>query len=306
MPHTCADCRGRASSRPRLDNAPGAGYGPSFDYPRVTDGLRGRGLGAAAVLRRVDRLVMALAVAGGIAAAGPSSALAARYGSRTLRVGTHGGDVSQLQRLLTGAGHRTRRDGAFGPRTARALRMTERELELRADGVASRREQRAIRRSVGDPTTGGGAVFVAPPPPTRVKPGVVGAVTDEGLAVAPRAAPRAVKRVIAAGNEIARAPYKWGGGHGRWRDDGYDCSGSVSFALHGAGLLDASLTSGDLARWGERGAGRWITIYANRDHVYMVVAGLRFDTSAQSRAGSRWSAAPRASDGFSATHPAGL
>ncbi len=252
---------------------------------------------------------MLLAVAVGIALAIPTPAMAARYGSRTLRTGAHGGDVSQLQRLLTEAGHRTRHDGEFGPRTARALTLTERELELRADGVASRGEQRAIKRSVGAAATGGGAVFVAPTAPrapTKVRPGRAGAVTDQGLAVAPASAPRAVKQVIAAGNVIALAPYKWGGGHGQWRDDGYDCSGSVSFALHGAGLLDGSLTSGGFARWGERGEGRWITLYANADHVYMLVAGLRFDTSAQSRAGSRWTTEPRPSDGFTATHPEGL
>ena len=259
--------------------------------------------------RRVDRLTMVLAMAVGIAVAVPSPAMAARYGSRTLRIGAHGGDVTQLQRLLTEAGHRTRRDGEFGPRTARALMKTERELELRADGVASRGEQRAIKRSVGDTTTGGGAVFVPPTvprAPTKVRPGRAGAVTDQGLAVAPASAPRVVKQVIAAGNVIALAPYKWGGGHGKWQDDGYDCSGSVSFALHGAGLLDGSLISGDFARWGEHGAGRWITLYANADHVYMVVAGLRFDTSAQSRDGSRWTTEPRSSDGFAVTHPKDL
>jgi hypothetical protein len=112
--------------------------------------------------------------------------------------------------------------------------------------------------------------------------------------------------VIAAGNVIAKEPYKWGGGHGRWDDDGYDCSGSVSYALHGAGLLDSPLVSGDFAHWGDRGNGRWITIYANADHVYMVVAGIRFDTSARSRTGSRWTTEDRSSAGFAVTHPDGL
>jgi hypothetical protein len=115
-----------------------------------------------------------------------------------------------------------------------------------------------------------------------------------------------VKDVIAAGNVIAKTPYKWGGGHGRWDDSGYDCSGSVSYALHGAGLLEASLVSGDFAAWGSPGRGHWITIYANRDHVYMVVAGMRFDTSARSRTGSRWTIEERASDGFAIVHPRGL
>jgi hypothetical protein len=115
-----------------------------------------------------------------------------------------------------------------------------------------------------------------------------------------------VRRIIAAGDRIAGKPYKYGGGHGTWDDTGYDCSGSVSYALHGAGLLDGPLVSGDFAHWGARGRGSWITIYANADHVYMVVAGMRFDTSARSRTGSRWTMEGRPSDGFSVTHPDGL
>ena len=259
----------------------------------------------AAMPSRVKTLLL-LVTAFAVAAALPSSATAARYGSRTLAPGMSGGDVKKLQRYLTEAGHRTSRDGEFGPRTGRALKATERELELRANGVATPRELRAIRRAVVEAPTGGGAVYTAPPPLTKVKPGAVGQVTGEGFAVTPAAAPRVVKNVIAAGNEIALAPYKWGGGHGQWRDDGYDCSGSVSYALHGAGLLDGSLISGDFARWGDRGAGRWITVYAHADHVYMVVAGMRFDTSAQSRTGSRWTADTRSADGFAVTHPKGL
>jgi len=235
----------------------------------------------------------------------PAGASAASYGSRTLRVGAHGKDVKRLQAYLGSAGHRVVRDGEFGPRTRRALIATERELELRADGVATRREQRAIRRAVRVASTGG-AAYVAPPPPQQVVPGEDGRVNDDGFAVPPSSAPRVVKEVIAAGNAIATTPYKWGGGHARWDDTGYDCSGSVSYALHGAGLLDSPLVSGDFAHWGERGRGSWITIYANADHVYMVVAGMRFDTSARSRSGSRWTMEGRPSDGFSVTHPNGL
>jgi cell wall-associated NlpC family hydrolase len=235
----------------------------------------------------------------------PAQASAASYGSRTLRVGTHGADVRKLQRYLDSAGHRVARDGEFGPRTLRALRATEAELELRADGVATKREQRAIRRAVAAASTGG-ASYSPPPPPDEVVPGADGTVTDDGFAVPPRSAPEPVKKAIAAGNAIATTPYKWGGGHPRWDDTGYDCSGSVSYALHGAGLLDSPLVSGDFARWGETGPGRWMTIYANADHVYMVVAGMRFDTSARSRSGSRWTMEQRPSDGFAVTHPKGL
>jgi cell wall-associated NlpC family hydrolase len=240
-----------------------------------------------------------------VAVAMPAAAGAASYGTRTLSLGAHGGDVKKLQRYLLSAGHRVARDGEFGPRTQRALRLTEAELELSADGIATTREQRAIRRAVKDPGTGG-AAYVAPPPPEKVVPGAKGTVTADGFAVPPESAPEVVKEVIAAGNAIATTPYKWGGGHARWDDTGYDCSGSVSYALHGGGLLDSALVSGDFARWGSPGVGRWITIYANGGHVYMVVAGMRFDTSARTQTGSRWTMEQRDSGAFSVTHPKDL
>jgi cell wall-associated NlpC family hydrolase len=131
-------------------------------------------------------------------------------------------------------------------------------------------------------------------------------VRADGSAIAPDDAPDIVKRVILAGNAIAKFPYKWGGGHGAWRDNGYDCSGSVSFALAAAGLLDRPLTSGLFMRYGDEGPGDWITIYANDGHVFMVVAGLRFDTSGRGRAGTRWQEAPRTVAGFAVRHIAGL
>jgi len=131
-------------------------------------------------------------------------------------------------------------------------------------------------------------------------------VLRDGTAVAPEDAPDVVKRVILAANEIAKFPYKWGGGHGAWRDNGYDCSGSVSFALAGAGLLGRPLTSGLFMNYGAPGRGRWITIYANSGHIFMVVGGLRFDTSGQGRAGTRWQAEPRTTAGFAVRHIPGL
>ncbi len=131
-------------------------------------------------------------------------------------------------------------------------------------------------------------------------------VLGDGTAVAPENAPDVVKRVIMAANEIAKFPYKWGGGHGAWRDNGYDCSGSVSFALAGAGLLDSPLTSGGFLNYGAPGRGRWITIYTHSGHIFMVVAGLRFDTSGQGRAGTRWQEEPRSTAGFEMRHVPGL
>jgi hypothetical protein len=134
----------------------------------------------------------------------------------------------------------------------------------------------------------------------------VATVGTDGLAVAPVGAPTQVVALIAAGNAIASLPYKYGGGHTSFEDRAYDCSGSVSFALHGAGLLDTTLDSTGLTRWGQAGPGAWITIYANKVHTYLIVAGLRFDTSGQKKAGTRWQAAPRSSRTFKVRHPAGL
>lgn len=131
-------------------------------------------------------------------------------------------------------------------------------------------------------------------------------VLADGTAVAPANAPEAVKKVIQAANAIAKLPYKWGGGHGAWRDNGYDCSGSVSFALAGAGLLDAPRTSGGFMAYGAPGPGEWITIYANGGHMFMVVAGLRFDTSGQGRAGTRWQADTSSTAGLAIRHAPGL
>jgi cell wall-associated NlpC family hydrolase len=136
--------------------------------------------------------------------------------------------------------------------------------------------------------------------------GAKGRVLSDGSAVAPKDAPQIVRDVINAGNVIAKTPYLWGGGHGGWSSVGYDCSGSVSFALAGAGLLDSPLTSGLLAQWGAAGPGRWITIYANAGHVFMFVAGLRFDTGALGGSGTRWQPTLRSTAGFVARHPEGL
>jgi cell wall-associated NlpC family hydrolase len=129
-----------------------------------------------------------------------------------------------------------------------------------------------------------------------------------GRAIAPLNAPAIVKRVIAAANHIRTTPYIWGGGHGSWVSYGYDCSGAVSYALHGGRLLTTPLTSGSLETFGEAGPGRWITIYANAQHTYMVVAGLRFDTAGDtSGTGPRWhpTTAAAATGRYIVRHPVG-
>jgi cell wall-associated NlpC family hydrolase len=129
---------------------------------------------------------------------------------------------------------------------------------------------------------------------------------DRRTAVAPAGAPPEVIGAIAAANRITRKPYKWGGGHGRWRDSGYDCSGSVSYVLHGAGLLNVARDSSGLMSYGKRGGGEWITIYSHGGHAYMVIAGLRFDTSGRGERGPRWRLEPRRGGGFVKRHPVGL
>jgi hypothetical protein len=127
-----------------------------------------------------------------------------------------------------------------------------------------------------------------------------------GIALPPLEAPEEVKQIIEAGNIIARSPYKWGGGHGKWLDNGYDCSGSVSFALAAAGLLEGPMASGPLMSWGEPGKGKWVTIYTHTGHVFMEVAGILFDTSNARITGSRWGNQMRSTAGFVARHPPGL
>lgn len=131
-------------------------------------------------------------------------------------------------------------------------------------------------------------------------------LNSDGTASAPANAPATIKAAVAAGNRIARTPYIWGGGHGSFSDKGYDCSGSVSYVLHAAGVLSSPLASGGLMSWGKSGYGNWITVLSNPGHVYMTVGGLRFDTSGRSGTGSRWQSGSRGASGYAIRHYPGL
>jgi hypothetical protein len=187
-----------------------------------------------------------------------------------------GGGVRSLQRVLG-----LPADGVFGPQTERAVRRFQRRRGLTADGVVGP----VTRRALG---LGSGRVL-------KRRSGGDGQV-DSGT----------LGRLIAAANRIAEADYRYGGGHKRFNDTGYDCSGSISYALHGAGLLRSPLNSTGLMSYGEPGPGAHVTIYANSGHAFMVVDGRRYDTSAIGETGSRWTSKPRSSRGFVARHPPGL
>jgi peptidoglycan hydrolase-like protein with peptidoglycan-binding domain len=199
---------------------------------------------------------------------------AARDGRRAHR----GGSVRSLQRALG-----LPADGVFGPQTEAAVKRFQARHGLAADGVVGPMTRRAL--GIG-------------PGRTLKRRGRRAGGGGGGRG--------AVWRVVASANRIARKPYKYGGGHGRYFDSGYDCSGSISFALHFAGLLRTPLDSSGFMRYGAPGRGRHITIYANPGHAYMIVDGRRFDTSAISETGSRWTSTHRSSSGYVVRHPRGL
>jgi cell wall-associated NlpC family hydrolase len=152
----------------------------------------------------------------------------------------------------------------------------------------------------------GGAAFGSVPAllhPTV--PGSVGVIRN-GIAYAPAAAPLAVQQAIWAANTLRKKPYIYGGGHQSFKSRGYDCSGTVSFALHAARLLATPLDSSDFMHWGRHGRGQWITIYTNPGHAWAVIAGLRLDTAGPGESGPRWRTEPGSTHGFSVRHPVGF
>jgi peptidoglycan hydrolase-like protein with peptidoglycan-binding domain len=186
-------------------------------------------------------------------------------GERTLKMGMHGHDVRVLQGYLTVAGYPTSIDGDFGPGTKANVVKFETAHQLTANGVVTYAQSRALRQVVATALVGG-AVSKA-------------TINADGTANAPAGAPPAVVAMIAAANKIIDKPYIYAGGHGRWNDNGYDCSGAVSFALHGAGMLSAPEDSTELESYGSPGPGKWVSIYANPNHTWIVIAGIAFDTA---------------------------
>jgi peptidoglycan hydrolase-like protein with peptidoglycan-binding domain len=288
-------------------------------------------------MTRLLRTSLLLLCAGALLLVPASPALA----ERTLERGDRGASVRTLQRLLG-----VRADGIFGRTTVRAVKRAQRRHRLDADGVvgpstwralkrarASRGGSRSKRASVRllQRRLGVAADGVFGPATARAvrrfqrrrgltADGVVGPSTWRALGASPRrpvlkarsrsrsraGSSRLVRRAIRAGDRIARKPYRLGGGHASFSDSAYDCSGTVSYVLHAIGKLSSPLDSTGLMSYGRPGRGRRVTIYANRGHAYMVIDGRRFDTSAHSRTGTRWSSESRSSAGYVARHPPGL
>jgi Putative peptidoglycan binding domain len=204
-----------------------------------------------------------------------------RHRSHAAKGGKHShhrsGGVRALQHALG-----VPADGQFGPQTEAAVKSFQAAHGLTADGVVGPQTRSALG---------------LPPGPVLKRRGSHGGGSHHRSVI---------WRIISAGNRIATKPYKYGGGHGTYHDSGYDCSGSVSFALHFAGLLRTPLDSSGFMSYGLPGPGRHVTIYANAGHAYMVVDHRRFDTSAVRETGSRWTFTHRSSAGYVARHPRGL
>jgi peptidoglycan hydrolase-like protein with peptidoglycan-binding domain len=223
-------------------------------------------------------------------------------GDRVLREGMTGHDVRVLQDFLTRVGFGTSIDGDFGPATKANVIAFQRSASMAPDGVVTIPVEKALRAAVAKvdsaPATG----------KTRIN--------ADGTATAPSDAPAVVQEVVAAANQIIDTSYCYAGGHGSWQSSCYDCSGAVSYALHGGGLLSTPEDSTELESYGAPGPGKWITIYADPSHTWIVVAGRAFDTAnfggpnIPAGTGPRWRSNPTGNlaDGgdYVVRHPPGL
>jgi peptidoglycan hydrolase-like protein with peptidoglycan-binding domain len=226
-----------------------------------------------------------------------------QLGRRVLRKGLYGADVTILQGYLTIAGFPTSVDGQFGPQTAGSVSAFKQSHSIApANGVAGPSFVKALRGAISSYTS-------------DVATGTA-TINPDGTATAPANAPPAVQSMISAANSIIDTSYCIGGGHGTWQSSCYDCSGSVSFALHGAGLLSSPEDSSELESYGAPGPGQWVTIYSDPSHAFIVIGGIAFDTAnyggpnIPAGTGPRWRSNPlgNLADGghYVVRHPPGL
>ena len=226
-----------------------------------------------------------------------------QLGRRLLRQGLHGNDVTILQGYLTIAGYPTSVDGQYGPDTAASVAAFKQAHSMTpANGVAGPAFVKALQAAISAYETD------VPTGTTTINP--------DGTATAPANAPAAVQAAVASANQILNTSYCVGGGHGQWKSSCYDCSGSVSYVLHGAGLLSSSEDSTGFESYGSPGPGRWITIYADASHAFIVIGGRAFDTAdyggpnIPAGTGPRWRSNPlgNLADGgdYVVRHPPGM
>ena len=263
----------------------------------------------------IGRRVRASAALGLFVLLATTASAQAQLGDRTLKIGSKGSDVRAAQKALTAVGIHTKADGVYGATTASHVKRWERSENRRADGKLQPADARALENAAADgqtgtddPSTGnpadgtGGASY-----DTTGNNGARTTLSPDGrTAIAPDSAPQQVKDAVAAANSITNKPYKYGGGHGSWEDSGYDCSGAVSYALHGGGFLTKPMDSSELEGFGAAGKGQWITVYANGGHAFVVIGGLRFDTSGTGEDGPRWRTETRSTSGYVVRHPDGF
>jgi peptidoglycan hydrolase-like protein with peptidoglycan-binding domain len=274
----------------------------SADSARPADGSGGSGIGsgsASAGKSLSPKSPQATGTAGVVKQDGGSQHL----GERTLRQGMQGHDVRVLQSYLTLVGFPTNVDGSFGAGTKVNVIKFQQAQNLTGDGVVTYAVQLSLRQAVAQLLAGSSAAGQA-------------TINSDGTATAPAGAPAVVAQVIASANQIIGKPYLYAGGHSSWTAPGYDCSGSVSYALHGAGLLSSPEDSTGLESYGSAGPGKWITVYADSSHTWIVVAGIAFDTAdyggpnIPSGTGPRWRSNPTGNlaDGgdYIVRHPSGL
>ncbi len=262
--------------------------------------------GAAALVGVIGMSGSALAAAkhpgsGGATPYASSSASSAHLGDRVLWPGMSGHDVRVLQQYLTFAGYSTRITGSYDMATRSSVIAFERAHHLRETGIVTVRVEKTLRKAIA-------VLLTRPSGPARIN--------ADGTATAPLGAPSSVLKMVDAANSIINTSYCYAGGHGSWHSSCYDCSGAVGYVLHAAGLLSSPEPSGSMESQWEPGPGKWVSIYADSGHAFMVIAGRAFDTAdfggpnIPAGTGPRWRSDPTGNlqdgGGYAVRHPAGL